>query len=293
MVWMNAGRRFARKETPSLWLALGLAWWGLVACTQPSAVDGTEGESVRTAQDALVEKAVFDQAFAIVRGIDYLPFEYKEDGCYARALYMSMELGAEGLESNALFAFASAVAPLQVGDIYWNYHVAPMLLVKTSRVTPMVIDPALSNRPLTESSWLGLMGVQAPTASGTDPFAPRIVTVPGSRYGVDATENESEFLNRDVPNFESLPPFQAVDLVDACTVMHSYLKSEGSIVGASGSVTSRKQLRLLRRTTELAKALVVQGKLDGRLPSRTAWTQNGERMLQECVDAVKPAVATP
>ena len=77
---------------------LGVA---LFACGTPD-----ETEDALASGDAVVTGGTFGRASAIVRGIDYLPFEYQADGCYARALYMGMELAAEGIESNAIFVFA-------------------------------------------------------------------------------------------------------------------------------------------------------------------------------------------
>src|SRR5687767_6751444 len=94
---------------------------------------GSADESPPTSDtQELVDQATFKKAFKIVSAIDYLPWEYKVDGCYARALYMSMELAAEGIPSNAAFAFADEFDELRVGEIEWQYHVAPMLQVGAS-----------------------------------------------------------------------------------------------------------------------------------------------------------------
>src|SRR5689334_17788201 len=99
----------------------------LVGCGGPTPTT-VEATGPASSDQPLVSEATFNAAFRIVKAIDYVPFQYKVDGCYARALYMSMELASEGIESNAIFAFANEEAPLTVGDIQWSYHVAPMLM---------------------------------------------------------------------------------------------------------------------------------------------------------------------
>ena len=46
------------------------------------------------------------------------------------------------------------------GYVEWGYHVAPTVPVKRKdgTVTDMVIDPSLSNKPLTPAEWKGLQG---------------------------------------------------------------------------------------------------------------------------------------
>ena len=40
---------------------------------------------------------------------------------------MSMELTSDRIASNSLFAFANGDHYLEVGDLAWSYHVAPLL----------------------------------------------------------------------------------------------------------------------------------------------------------------------
>lgn len=209
---------------------------------------------VDSSQDEWVQQRTFDRAFAIVKGVDYLPFKYKIDGCYARALYMSMELAAEGMESNEVFAFAPSEAPLVVGDVQWGYHVAPMLEVGTSPslLVHMVIDPSLSTGPLTESSWLAAMGVD-----GKKP-APTMLVAPGSDYGPDEAKADDAHRDQDTPNVDQMPPFRVSDVQDACGVMHAYLALEP---GSPQPTIEAKQTKLLARTTALVQALTARGKL--------------------------------
>lgn len=184
---------------------------------------GSTGEDVGVNDSEWVTQSTFDEMARIVKTIDYLPFRYKADGCYARALYMSMELAAEGYESNAVFAFAKPGYPLLVPPISWRYHVAPLLMVGPGekKTIPMVVDPALVSHPITRSEWIERMGRNP---EGTD--APNLLMVPGSRYAPSGAYAETEWANVDLPDFESLPKFKGRDIQDSCNVMHRYLARE-------------------------------------------------------------------
>jgi hypothetical protein len=226
---------------------------GLVACGGAPSDDSHA--SAASEQDWVV-KSTFDKAFGIVQGVDYLPFQYKEDGCYARALYMSMELAAQGMESNALFAFARPGTELTVGDITWSYHVAPMLEVGSSawKNVHMIIDPALSDQPLTQAQWVGKMGFPPGT-----PSAPQMLIVPGSDYAPYEAKNDLAHRNHDTPDFAHLPPFKTSDVQSACQVMFNYIALEPD---AAQAAIQQKQTKLLTRSGALLDALRAGQKLD-------------------------------
>ena len=212
-----------------------------------------------------VKSPVFQKAKTIVSGVDYLPFKYKADGCDARALYMSMELASNHIESNAIFAFAQDGYPLIVGPIEWGYHVAPMLNVGStaSKVTPMVLDPSMADTPLTANQWLTDMqrGPSQTDASSR----PTIVIVPGSRYAPQGAQQETTYYDQDIPSFDDLPPFQVTDVQSACDVMHKYIDLEAADPNddVSPDQAAAKQQKLLDRTTSLLAALDGVGKLSG------------------------------
>jgi hypothetical protein len=100
---------------------------------------------------ALVSQQQASEAFGIVKAIDYLPFTYIVDGCYARSLYMSLELAAEGIPSSAHYVFGE-LQPTEA--VSWNYHVAPLLQLKGTSQEPWILDPAFESKPLTRTQWL-------------------------------------------------------------------------------------------------------------------------------------------
>ncbi|MDB4994246.1 MAG: hypothetical protein JWM74_1678 [Myxococcaceae bacterium] len=254
-----------------VWLYVGLLSAAL-GCSS-----GGVTEEVDTDESKWVRDPVFQKMNTIVRGIDYLPFRYRLDGCYARALYMSMELAVHQLASNVVFAFAQPGWPLHVESTYWGYHVAPLIEVGSSAdaLTPMVLDPALSPVPVTKQAWMALMGFPDPAASG----APSMLMVPGSDYQPARARAERTWKNKDVPDFAHLPRFRTSDVQAACAVMHLDIGLEhyqdvtgddGMGTGESapiatydggGPSASQKRAKLLSRTLVLLRMLRARGKL--------------------------------
>ncbi len=230
-----------------------LLFSSLLACGGGSS--GTDDSSATGGEQDWVVQSAFDRAFTVVKGVDYLPFQYKVDGCYARALYMSMELAAQGMESNAVFAFAQQGTVLQVGPIRWGYHVAPMLEVgkDADHLVDMVIDPALSTKPLTEDQWVGAMGYQPDDANH-----PYMLIVPGSDYAPYEATHDIEHMQKDTPDFAHLPPFKASDVQSACGVMWSYIAIEP---GSDQATIDAKHEKLIARSNDLVAKLADANKL--------------------------------
>jgi hypothetical protein len=227
---------------------------------------------------ALVSQGQANQAFAIVENIDYLPFTYIEDGCYARSLYMSLELAAQEIPSSAHYVFG-ALQPTPA--VVWSYHVAPMLQVKNSTQEPWVLDPAFEVEPLTRTEWLNknfaakskssitLQDIASYTKTRvragsayfeeygrTDPY-----DTPETR-AFDARKDSSGRVigltprpinpTAMIPEFEEMPTFLASDIHSACTVMYSYIQREEL---QTSSERAAKTQRLLASTTRLVKAM--------------------------------------
>ncbi len=255
-----------------------------------------------SAEFSLVQKQTFERAYQIIDGIDYLPFQYVEDGCYARALYMSMELAADRIASNSLFAFVNGDHYLEVEDLAWSYHVAPLLGVilsanASSKVEWRVIDPALSDTYVTAMKWLNLMGRTKPEYDTnywgeTEDMSPTLVMVPGSRYAPTGAEQESTYYNKDVPDLESMPDFDAMDVKDACTVMYDYLAMESQQGSTSSSQMAQKRDKLLERTATLASALAGLGKLASQ-SSYSSMGRMGYSFQESCQRAVDAARSLP
>jgi hypothetical protein len=206
-----------------------------VACGAPTAPVG------QIEKDARVSPDEAQRAFSIVSGVNYLPFAYKPDGCYARALYMSMELAAASIPSSAQF-LEGDLHP--TADIAWRYHVAPMLLVNGDDHRT-ILDPSLAEGPVTFDDWIAL---SSPNGDYTTFF------VPGSIYVASVNLNDpSSYDAPMIDRFSQLPPFQLSDIEDACAVMYNYLNN------VDGGAPLQPQL--VQRTQDLLPALAAVGKL--------------------------------
>jgi hypothetical protein len=92
-----------------------------------------------------------------------IPFNYPDDGCWGRAHEMCRLMIAAGITPNKVWIFGSLRAASQNNpncQVLWGWHVAPTLSVDTQTY---VIDPALFNGPVTQSTWAGVQGDPNPT----------------------------------------------------------------------------------------------------------------------------------
>lgn len=193
---------------------------------------------------ALVSQTQADEAFAIVKAIDYIPFAYIEDGCYARALYMSMELAAQGIPSSAHYIYGN-LRPNE--DVSWWYHVAPLL--KVGAEEPWVLDPAFEKEPLRRSDWI----------SKNNPNGRYTTEIKAGSAYFDEIGRTSEFNNNHmIQDFEEMPTFLASDISNACTVMYNYLRNTAD---DTSDLTALRN-KLLTRTSQLVEALQDNGKFE-------------------------------
>jgi hypothetical protein len=82
-----------------------------------------------------------------------IPWNYKQDGCYARAHLMARRFEAQGVRVDKVWIKGLLSVP-ETG-IRWNFHVAPILYVHDSKgkIQKMVIDPSLFDKPVTVEEW--------------------------------------------------------------------------------------------------------------------------------------------
>lgn len=212
----------------------------------------TDSEPVGSSESrAIVTQAQADRAFEIARGIDYLPWGYTSDGCYARALYMSMELAIERIPSSSQYIYATNGGSLQPqnGPV-WSWHVAPMVKV-TATGTPMIIDPSLFSAPTVARSLDSWIERNNPT-----PAADRgLALIQGSHYWQINQLVDSE----PIATFAELDPFQGQDIESACDVAWRYLALEQPAPSA-GAITN-KRTQLIDRTRKLINGLIAVDKL--------------------------------
>jgi hypothetical protein len=209
----------------------------LSACGQGKAPQNSESK-------AIVSSAQAEEAFEIVKSIDYIPFNYIVDGCYARSLYMSMELAAQGIPSSAHYIYGYL---LPTDDVSWSYHVAPLL--KISGQEAWILDPAFEVEPLRLSAWIKKNNSQG--RYSTEVKA-------GSAY-FDQTGRTSEFdASHLIQNFQEMPTFLTSDIASACTTMYNYIPEQNQ----SSAQSRAQRAKLLTQTQVLVGALDELGKLE-------------------------------
>jgi hypothetical protein len=107
--------------------------------------------------------------FADMASHAYIPFNYPDDGCYARAHEMCRLMQAKGVECGKAWNygndFENGTPTLKVdtprhpsGAVTWRYHVAPMVFVQDSagNAARFVIDPSVSKGPIDAREWKDL-----------------------------------------------------------------------------------------------------------------------------------------
>lgn len=209
---------------------------------------------------------------------DGIPFEYADDGCFARALLMGALLAANGIPSSSHFVFAKAPPEEFEGDlrrdtrfylrqpfrepIRWTYHVAPML--KAPGEPAMIIDPSLIRgeaQPLTAARWREMFMLPADPARGVlGTKLCRTVTVPSSVYLFN-TDDAHECTNdtettRMVSSLSEMPRFQLQDISDACTLLYTILESD--LLRMSREERSARQRNLAEETARTVERIEEQ-----------------------------------
>lgn len=234
-------------------------------------VGGDEGEFADLGISEGEARITVGQAEAAKQIVDgtkqYLPYAYTEDGCYARALYMSMELAARRVPTSAQY-LSGYLEPS--ATVSWGWHVAPMVEIGTS-TTRTILDPALApTGPIPLTEWIRRSNPQG---------SYDLYWTPGSVY---VTESDGLYRNEQstpvIQSFSELRPFRSLDIEEACGVMHDYLTREGS----SASVRTAKQKLLLGRTRTLANRLAGVGKLTGYTPGESL--SCGSKTVPQCRD---------
>ena len=187
------------------------------------------------------------RASRIVASMDYIPFTSIKDGCYARALYMGMELTVNRIPSSNQYIFGK----LRPRGAAWKWHVAPLVEDPASgRVR--VLDPSLAPRPLRRNDWIRR---SAPRNR------PLLAMAPVSQYKKKEVRPQARPVIRHTPvrSLRQLPGFRMADIASACRVAWVHIGKERlSMTGIR-----RKRQRLERRTDQLVRRLIRMGKLPG------------------------------
>jgi hypothetical protein len=112
-----------------------------------------------------------DQALELFRNFQnqkQIPFNYRIDGCYARATEMAKIAESLGIELGKVFAEgnlrAKTLPPEKVSTVEWGWHVAPIASVETNgKRELMVFDPSMFKKPVTVEEWKNALLVSGAT----------------------------------------------------------------------------------------------------------------------------------
>lgn len=95
------------------------------------------------------------------RARDDIAWDYTYDGCYARAHLMARMFEDEDIHVDKAWLRGRLQIPGEADGKNWGYHVAPLVYVEDAngKVQEMIIDPSISEKPLTPDEWAGKMEV--------------------------------------------------------------------------------------------------------------------------------------
>jgi len=96
-------------------------------------------------------KKLFDEA----RAMEEIAWNYGNDGCYARAHLMAKKFEEKGIYTEKAWVKGNLEYQAPDAKISWNFHVAPVVLVKQAdgKIGRYVIDPSVSSQPIPAEKW--------------------------------------------------------------------------------------------------------------------------------------------
>lgn len=186
-----------------------------------------------------------DKARVVISKIDYLPFGFKKDGCFARALYMGMELAIHGISSSNQYIFGNLKPN---SDTKWIYHVAPLVEVG-GNLRFAIFDPSFSRLPLTVKQWKRF---SRPTGSA------ELYIAPASHYRKSQVQKASMLGKKGYSarsvfrKVKRYPKYRIAHIANACHTSWKYIGQEKFI---QNKEMRNKRFRLENRTKYLIRRL--------------------------------------
>lgn len=158
---MQSGDYAYRKQ----WIDAYARFGGKMQATEPTRV---LGNPVQPCSGALMtEGGAADWMKQFKAKRKDIPFDWPRDCCYTRAREMANELKAGGCSAGKVWNYAPRGEALRAqtlnvkeGYVEWGYHVAPTVPIqrRDGSVADMVLDPSLTDHPLTPQEWKALQG---------------------------------------------------------------------------------------------------------------------------------------
>lgn len=156
----------------------------------------------------LVSEGEANSIFQEMVSIKDIPFQYIEDGCYARAHEIVKYFENKGIIFAKVF-IVDAKKKLRVnnsknklGYVEWWFHVAPVILVsKNGKSVPYVFDPSIYNKPVPVDEWKSIQTRHVKKSKADLYFTNRFVYRPDNAKKnllayIPQEMNEAHYLNR-------------------------------------------------------------------------------------------------
>ncbi|MBF0443784.1 MAG: hypothetical protein HQK54_17885 [Oligoflexales bacterium] len=186
----------------------------------------------------------------VVQKINYLPFSAITGGCYARSLYMGMELTVKKIPVNNQYIFGK----LRPQGANWRWHVAP--IYKISDDEAYALDPSFSKQPIELESWVKLTNPKEKPSLGLSPI---------SHYRRKSSFIQQQSMKK-APGYswdtigdglDDIPEYNIKNIADACQTAWSYIGLEK----IPEREKEKKREYLEKRTNYLVDMLIKMNKL--------------------------------
>ena len=152
--------------------------------------------------DKMVQTISLDRArelFKKASNMKDIAWNYKLDGCYARAHLMARRFEEEGVRVDKVWIKGDLTVKDNNPPISWNFHVAPIVYVEEKGIIQkMVIDPSLFDRPVTVAEWDKKMSKN---------------TINGSVETAFPFPENSAFFERSTLSYSSSDPYLPLDSI--------------------------------------------------------------------------------
>lgn len=152
--------------------------------------------------DKMVQTISLDRAnelFKKATNMKDIAWNYKLDGCYARAHLMARRFEEEGVRVDKVWIKGDLTVKDNNPPISWNFHVAPIVYVEDKGIIQkMVIDPSLFDRPVTVAEWDKKMSKN---------------TINGSVETAFPFPENSAFFERSTLSYSSSDPYLPLDQI--------------------------------------------------------------------------------
>jgi hypothetical protein len=235
----------------------------VAACKPSSSMQTNENRLNQTNTQPLPES--LKKAETIAKSTtSYLPFEHKTTGCSDRALYVSMELAAQGIVNSRVWLFGSLQYGPMESDI-WSNHTAPVISAsdKPTIDNTYVLDYALFDQPATLRQWteksnkysklppqekaLQLLVVEPGQGVSSDAWGKLFshLLYVNSPEGIDSVFKSYKM----VTALNQIKPFLQEEIEFSCSTNHAHLARIG------GKDSAQRQARLIERTKFLVSQL--------------------------------------